>query len=57
MDKMDHVIVPLSIHDRNVTLNKLDNSVRKCLEHVMIKIHNDVYERMNGILQGRLTMR
>ena len=56
-EKMDHVIVPLSIHDRNVTLKKLKDSLSKCLEHVMIKIHNDIYERMNGILQGSICSR
>ncbi len=51
-DRMDEIIVPLYVHDRNVTINKLDNLLKKCLEHVMIKIHGDIYERMNGILQG-----
>ena len=57
MEKMDHVIVPLSIHDRNVTLRKLKDSLTKCLDHVLIKIHNDIYERMNGILQGSICSR
>jgi len=49
---MERIVVPLSVHDRNVTLGKLDSLLRKCLEHVMVKIHGDIYERMNGILQG-----
>ncbi len=51
-ERMERIVVPLSVHDRNVTLGKLDTLLRKCLEHVMIKIHGDIYERMNGILQG-----
>lgn len=52
MERVECVIVPQLIHDRNVTVGKLQSSLRACLEHVMIKIHNDIFERMDGILQG-----
>ena len=51
------VFVPLGIHDRSVTAKKLCDSLRKCLEHVVIKIHDELYERMNGILQGSICSR
>ena len=54
VERMDRIIVPLNIHDRNITLKKLKDSIKKCLEHVLIKIHNDIYERMTGLLQGDL---
>ena len=54
--KLNIVVVPMSIHERNVDIGKLMRQLRMSLEHVMINIHNDLYERMNGILQGMLTI-
>jgi hypothetical protein len=51
------IFVPLSIHDRNINAKKLTDSLKKCLEHVVIKIHDELYERMNGILQGSICSR
>jgi hypothetical protein len=51
------VFVPLAIHDRNITAKKLNDSLKRCLEHIVIKIHNELYERMDGILQGSICSR
>lgn len=51
------IYVPLSVHDRNINARKLNNSLKKCLEHIVIKIHNGLYERMNGVLQGSVCSR
>lgn len=55
--KTHSIIVPVLIHDKNVNLNKLKNSIRMCLKHVLIKIHNDIFERSDGILQGSICSR
>lgn len=51
------VLVPLGIHEKGVTARKLADMAKKCVEHVVIKIHNELYERMNGILQGSICSR
>ncbi len=51
------IFVPMGIHDRNITAKKLSDSLRKSLEHIIIKIHDELYERMNGILQGSICSR
>lgn len=52
LEKADNIIVPLGIHERDVELSMLKKCLNKCLQHVMIKIHHQIYERINGIAQG-----
>ena len=51
------VVVPLGVHERSVTARKLSDALRRCVDHVVIKIHDELYERMNGILQGSICSR
>lgn len=51
------ILVPLSVHDRNINSKKLLSSLRLCVQRVVIKVHNDLYERVNGILQGSICAR
>jgi hypothetical protein len=53
----DLIYVPLVIHDQNITAKKLDDSLKKCLQHVLIKIHDKMFERMNGVLHGSVCSR
>ena len=46
------IIVPLAIHEQNWGLKKVKESIRLCLKHVLIQIHDEIFERTNGILQG-----
>lgn len=55
--KESMVFVPTVIHDRDVSLLELKNALNLCMNHVVIKIHNDLYERTNGILQGSVCSR
>ena len=50
--KTAQIIVPHCVHERNVSAKVLRTSLNKCLKHVIIKIHDEIYERTNGILQG-----
>lgn len=56
-NKGGSIYVPLWIQDRNSNFKKLNDLVKKSLNHVVIKIHNDLYERVNGILQGSICSR
>jgi hypothetical protein len=40
--------VPISIYSRNLNTFKLSKSLNKCLYHVLIKVNDEIYERMNG---------
>ena len=51
------IYVPLWIQDRNTNFKKLNDLLKKSLNHVIIKIHDDLYERVNGILQGSICSR
>jgi hypothetical protein len=51
------IFVPLALHDRNINSRRLLDLLKMCVQHVVIKIHNDLYERMNGILQGSVCAR
>lgn len=51
------ILVPLSVHDRNQNSTKLLASLKLCVQKVVIKVHNDLYERMNGVLQGSICAR
>ena len=53
----DTIYIPISIHERNVTAKQLRYSLKKCLEHIVIKIHDEIFERMTGILQGSICSR
>jgi len=46
------IFVPLAIHDRNWGIKRVKESIRLCLKHVLIQIHDEIFERTNGILQG-----
>lgn len=56
-NKGGYIFVPLCTYDRNITYKKLNESLRKCLNHVVIKVHNEFYERINGVLQGSICSR
>ncbi|CAF0825356.1 unnamed protein product [Brachionus calyciflorus] len=56
-DKGGCIYVPLWVQDRNFNYKKLNDILKKCLNHVVIKIHDDLYERVNGILQGSVCSR
>jgi hypothetical protein len=51
------LIVPERIHDKNVCHNKLENLLELCLNNVLIKIHNQLFIRSNGILHGSICSR
>ena len=48
----DTILIPHRIHDRNFSSKMLKRDLKACLEHIVIKIHDEIYERMTGILQG-----
>ena len=53
--RMTEVIyVPANIHDRSIGCRQLRDALTKCLNHILIKVHNDIYERMNGVMQGSI---
>jgi hypothetical protein len=51
------IFIPLAIHDQNWGLKKVKESLRLCLKHVLIQIHDELFERTNGILQGSICSR
>ena len=51
------IYVPWYIYDRSISFKNLRDLLKKCLQHVLIKIHGDIYERMSGILQGSVCSR
>ncbi|RNA36384.1 telomerase reverse transcriptase [Brachionus plicatilis] len=51
------IYVPLWVQDRNSNFKKLNDLLKKCLNHVVVKVHDDLYERVNGILQGSICSR
>ena len=53
----DTVFIPTSIHDRNISSRHLKHQLKNCLEHIVIKIHEEIFERMTGILQGSICSR
>ena len=55
--QINHIFVPIVIHDMNINLKKLKESLRMCMKHVLIKIHDEIFERTNGILQGSICSR
>jgi hypothetical protein len=53
----DSIFIPISIHDRNISSRTLKHQLKNCLEHIVIKIHEEIFERMTGILQGSICSR
>ena len=51
------IFITNCIHERNINATKLENSLTICINNVLIKIHDQLFTRMNGILHGSICSR
>jgi hypothetical protein len=53
----NRILTPISISHRNINSTKLVNSLSLCFNNVLIKIHDQLFIRLNGILHGSICSR
>ena len=51
------ILIPTAISERNINSTKLVNSLSLCFNNVLIKIHDQLFIRVNGILHGSICSR
>lgn len=51
------IFIPIGIFERNINCTKLERSLSLCFNNVLIKIHNQLFTRLNGIIHGSICSR